>query len=279
MIDPPPRSERREHDTRAGRVTVALSGEGPLVLLVPAAGRAAADFEPVVPALARHFRVAAMDWPSHGASPPAPAPAAATAASLVPVLGDVLDALGGEPAVLIGHSVGGFAAARLAIDAPERARALVIVDALGFTRFGRLQRAFCAAKGVAAVTRATEGVIARVQTLRRNPHTARIFARVDEARRRGDYSALTAALWRSFPDPANDLRRDAAAIRCPTLICWGRLDPVIPVSGARTAARLIPGAELALFLTGHTPFAEDPAGFLRAVEGFLDRNVRARAVA
>jgi hypothetical protein len=43
------------------------------------------------------------------------------------------------------------------------------------------------------------------------------------------------------------------------------------VSGAKTAARVIEGAQLALFTTGHTPFAEDTAGFLRVLESFVRR--------
>ncbi len=258
-----------EIHTRAGRVAVTLRGDGPLLVLVPAAGRAGADFDPMLPALQRRFRVATLDWPSTGASPAATSPRDATAASLAGALGEVVAALGDEPAIVLGHSLGGFAATRLAIDAPARVRALVLVDALGFIPFGPVQRAFCVVKGRTAVTRAVEGYLARAQTLRRNPDTARVFARVDAALARPDYAELTAAVWRSFPDPANDLRRAAAAIRCPTLVCWGWLDPVVPVRGGRTAAKVIPGAQLALFATGHTPFVEAPRQFLRTLERFL----------
>jgi len=103
-----------------------------------------------------------------------------------------------------------------------------------------------------------------------------VFARVDGALTRPDYAEVTAAVWRSFPDPAYDLRQAAGAIRCPTLVCWGWLDLVIPVIGARTAARAIPGAEMALFRTGHTPFLEDTSRFLRSLDPFLKR-VAARA--
>lgn len=265
--------------TRIGQVAVTTQGAGPLLVLVPAAGRAAADFDPVVPALARRFRVAALDWPSTGAAPPAERPHEVTAAALALALGEVVAALGDEPAVVLGHSAGGFAAARLAIDQPARVRGLVLVDALGFVPFGRMTRAFCAVKGRPLVTRVVEGYLARAQTLRRNADTARVFARVDEARARAGYSELTAALWRSFPDPGNDLRRAARAIRCPTLVCWGVLDPVVPVLGARAAQRAIAGARVALFATGHTPFVEAPAGFLRKLEPFLDRVLAAPAPA
>ncbi|HEY5952315.1 MAG TPA: alpha/beta hydrolase [Kofleriaceae bacterium] len=264
--------------THLGRVAVTTQGSGPLVVLVPAAGRAAADFDPIMPALAQRYRVAALDWPGTGASPPADRPRDATAAAFASVLGDVIRALG-EPAVVVGHSVGGFAAARLAVDEPDRVLGLVLVDALGFLPFGRIQRAFCAVKGVPTVTRVVEGYLARAQTIRRNTHTANVFARVDAALAERSFVEITAALWRSFPHPESDLREAGKAIRCPTLVCWGWFDPVVPVLGAFTAARTIPGAQLSLFRTGHTPFVEDTDGFLRAVEPFLSRLVVDRAVA
>lgn len=267
-----------EVSTRLGRVAVTTQGTGPLLVLVPAAGRAAADFEPIVPALARSYRVAALDWPGTGASPAAERPRDATALTLASVLGEVIHALG-EPAVVLGHSVGGFAATRLAVDDPEHVCGLVLVDALGFIPFGRFQRAFCAVKGLPSVTRAVEGYLARAQTIRRNAHTANVFARVDAALAQPSFVEITAALWRSFPHPESDLREAARSIRCPTLVCWGWFDPVVPVIGAYTAARVIPGAQLALFRTGHTPFVEDTAGFLRVLEPFLERRVAERAVA
>lgn len=256
--------------TQLGRVAVTSQGAGPLLVLVPAAGRAAADFEPIASRLAQRYRVATLDWPGTGASPPAERPRDATASAFASVLRDVITALG-EPAIVLGHSVGGFAAARLAIDEPERVRGLVLVDALGFLPFGRLQRAFCAVKGVPTVTRAVEGYLARAQTIRRNAHTASVFARVDAALEQPAFVEITAALWRSFPHPESDLREAARTIRCPTLVCWGWLDPVVPVFGAFTAARTIAGAKLSLFRTGHTPFLEDTASFLRALAPFLDR--------
>lgn len=144
-----------EIPTQLGNVAVRTRGAGPLLVLVPAAGRAAADFDPIVPPLAERFRVASLDWPSTGASPTCTRPRDASAARFAMVLADVVRELG-EPAIVLGHSVGGFAAARLAIDHPELVHGLVLVDALGFVPFGRLARAFCALKGRPFVTRAVE---------------------------------------------------------------------------------------------------------------------------
>src|SRR5262245_47481830 len=94
--------------TRLGDVAVETTGHGPRVLLVPAAGRAADDFAPVIAALAPRFRVATIDWPSHGASPRAIDASRATALDAAAALREVADALG-ETAIVIGHSLGGFA--------------------------------------------------------------------------------------------------------------------------------------------------------------------------
>ena len=269
---------KREVSTSLGRVAVTIQGDGPLLVLAPAAGRAAADFDPIVPSLAQRFRVARFDWPGMGASPPADQPRTATAAVFASLLSTVVRELG-EPALVVGHSVGGYAGARLAIDEPERVTGLVLVDPLGFLPFNRFQRAFCAVKGVPTVTRTIEGYFARAHTIRRNAHTANVFARVDAAVAQASFVEITAALWRSFPHPESDLRQAARAIRCPTLVCWGWLDPVVPVIGAYNASRAIRGAEVALFRTGHTPFVEDTSAFLRRLDPFLARVRVRRAVA
>jgi pimeloyl-ACP methyl ester carboxylesterase len=81
--------------------------------------------------------------------------------------------------------------------------------------------------------------------------------------------AIDAAIWRSFTEPEHDLRTEAAAIRVPTLIVWGRHDPVLPLRDAEAARRALPRARSVVLDTGHVPFAEDPEGFLGAVLPFL----------
>src|SRR6202044_2644818 len=77
-------------------------------------------------------RVIALDWPGHGDSP-APAPSyAPAAAAFADALADVVAALDLPPAAFVGNSVGGFAAARLAITDPQRVSRLVLVNTGGF---------------------------------------------------------------------------------------------------------------------------------------------------
>jgi pimeloyl-ACP methyl ester carboxylesterase len=223
------------------------------LIMLPANGHDARDFEAVRGRLGGE----AWDWPLLGAAASASAWA------------DHVEARVCGPVVLVGHSVGGFAAARLAIRRPELVRGLVLVDSGGFVEIDLAARAFCALKGVPAVTGALEGRFARYHTKGRNEHARAMFERIDEKRRDTAYAESVAAVWRSFARPESSLRADAGRIRCPTLVVWGTRDPVIPVEVGRAIAASVPGARLVELDTGHAPFVEDPERFLDATLPFL----------
>jgi pimeloyl-ACP methyl ester carboxylesterase len=78
---------------------------------------------------------------------------------------------------------------------------------------------------------------------------------------------LTAIL---FDQSLQDYRNVLPTIDVPTLICWGRHDALLPVSGAPYMLEQIPGARLELFEdSGHCPFLEETERFNQAVEEFL----------
>jgi pimeloyl-ACP methyl ester carboxylesterase len=187
------------------------------------------------------------------------------------LLQEALDALALPAALLIGNSVGGYAAARLAIDRPERVRGLVLVSPGGFTPHNFISRLFCRIKGSEWVTAHSNRAFAALYLRRRTPVVRDMLERAAGEQRRADAVAVNAAVWRSFIEPEHDLRQRAATIQAPTLVVSGRLDPVIPAGkDGRIAAASIPGARQVVLETGHAPFAEDPQAFLAAVEPFLD---------
>lgn len=83
--------------------------------------------------------------------------------------------------------------------------------------------------------------------------------------------AAVSGLWRSFSSPEHDLREEAASIQAPTLVIWGKKDPVIPLKAGRTIATTIPGARLELLDTGHAPQVSDPDGFAAIFTPFAER--------
>jgi pimeloyl-ACP methyl ester carboxylesterase len=57
----------------------------------------------------------------------------------------------------------------------------------------------------------------------------------------------------------------------PSLIVWGRRDPIIPVSHAGNAHRGMPGSRLEVFDdAGHFPQLDDPLRFARTLTDFID---------
>lgn len=265
-------------ETRAGTVAYAERGEGPAVLLLHATLHDHHDYDAVAPVLAEQARVIAVDWPGHGESAPA-GPHPAGGPWFAGVLEDVIDGLGLTDVAVIGNSVGGYAASRLAIHRPEQVRAVVLVNAAGFTPVNPMTRAFCGFLGRPAVTaRLLPHLIPRYMRPR-SDLDRRIVERAVARARTPEGTAVAADLWRSFNDPAYDLRAQAGAHRAPTLMVWGMRDAVLGARAGREAKRRLPDAEFVGLATGHVPFSSDPEGFLAAVGPFLARHRSAPGLA
>ena len=108
------------------------AGTGPPLVLLHGAGDNALDWRWVLPALARTHHVYAPDLPG---SPESARPAADySPAFFERFVAGFLDALGIERAVMVGNSLGGLVALRLALSEPARIGTLVLVDAAGLGR-------------------------------------------------------------------------------------------------------------------------------------------------
>ncbi|MBO2442693.1 alpha/beta fold hydrolase [Actinomadura nitritigenes] len=255
--------------SRAGQVFYTEQGRGRPVVLLHAALHDHTDFDAVAePLAAAGHRVLAVDWPGHGRSEtPTRGPRSVAAPLLAGVLADLVAELDLERAVFVGNSVGGYAAARLALDHPDRVAGLVLVNAGGFVKVPRLA---ARALGVPAVNRA---VFPRLVPRYMKPDSDRLHAitrRVQDRARSRTGAAVSAALWRSIADPAYDLRADGPRLGVPVLLAWGARDIILPMSAARQTQAAIPDADLRTLQTGHVAFAADPDGFLGLVLPFLE---------
>jgi pimeloyl-ACP methyl ester carboxylesterase/glyoxylase-like metal-dependent hydrolase (beta-lactamase superfamily II) len=104
------------------------SNASPPVVLLPGGGATAAAWSAVAGQLSRQHRVIAVDpigqpGLSTGGDRPVRRPA-----DLVAWLDQVLDAVGADPAAVVGHSYGAWMALRYAMHAPSRVQRLVLVD-------------------------------------------------------------------------------------------------------------------------------------------------------
>ncbi len=150
---------------------------------------------------------------------------------------------------MVGHSMGGYVVADLAVRFPERVERLVLVD---------------------AVVRPYDDP--RRQPLRGVLDTARTLPvrywriLIGDALRAGPatlHTATRAVL-------AADLRPYLGRINAPTLVIWGERDNLVPLEYGKLLAEAIPNAHLAVIeRAGHNPMWDRPKDFTRLVIEFL----------
>jgi pimeloyl-ACP methyl ester carboxylesterase len=188
------------------------------------------------------------------------------------------DALDLGQVVTVGHSMGGFTAAELAIQYPQRVERLVLEAAAGISTndvkrdplvFGaRLVAALgsrAAAQSRLVATRPRLRWLA-LQTVVRHPSRLPadlVYELISHAGREGFLPALDAIV--SF-----DFRERLSQIECPTLIVWGADDVLVPRRDADEYERVIPNSRKVVFDdTGHSPMMERPPTFNDALVEFL----------
>jgi pimeloyl-ACP methyl ester carboxylesterase len=243
-------------------------GSGRPVVLLPSGAHVRRDYDELRERLPARLRTIALDWPGHGDSPAAAAPT--TAMFLADVAEAAVERLAPDGAIVLGNSVGGFAAARLAVRRPELVAGLVIVDGGGFARRGLQVRTFCALMSQPRFLRAVYPGFSALYMRARTDADRRARAASIATTRRDPGLRAVAQLWRSFASPEHDLRAHAGSIAAPTLVVWGRRDPVIPLRAGRRIAGAITGASLVVLDTGHVPYTSAPDAFADALVRFAD---------
>lgn len=259
-----------------GHVHYRKQGQGMPVLCLHANPGDSLDYAATTERLAEHYCVITLDWPGYGKSPMPSSPERITPNWLTDVLLNFMQALELEQAVLIGNSVGGYAASMLAIEHPERVAALVLVSPAGFTPHNVVTRFFCRFQGSQFAL--SPALLSRLYLRRDNPYTAAMQERARTLHTTADALRVYRALWRSFAEPHYDLRSQVARLTQPTLLFFGKFDPLVPaLTDGRIASRLLPHAQLQITDTGHAMFAEEPENFLNIVKPFLAQVVETLA--
>jgi len=119
-------------EVNGAKLAVMRRGQGTPVICLHAIGHGARDFETLAEFLSDSFEIIALDWPAQGWSQDDGR--APTAANYELTLEAALDALDLERVILLGNSIGGATALRLAANRPERVKALVLCNAGGLLK-------------------------------------------------------------------------------------------------------------------------------------------------
>ena len=192
-------------------------------------------------------------------------------------LAAVLDTVGVERAIVIGHSLGGTTALRFAHRHPERAAALCLIDPAAY-RDGAIRRRWLwnvpllaeCVLGLLSTEMVVEIALAQNFTdLDRVPdELRRLFLR--EARREGAIAALIAQQRQVIPDDADAWEAGHRTIRAPTLVLFGEQDAIVPFAQGCRLVRDVPGTKLVLLPDlAHAPQLERPDLVLRHLLPFL----------
>ena len=263
--------EERLYERRGAVIRTFEGGEGPPLLLVHGFGGAAWNFTELAPLL-HGRRLIIPDLPGHGASSPLPAP---TLAGFADVLAETLE----EPVDVLGHSLGGVVALRLAERHPLLVRSLVLAAAAGISSSTRLAELTIALTGIVQPGRIAGRRVARVarsRRLRRFVFGSFEVANPDLLTERAVHGFLrgptlhTDALGAGLALVADDPRKDLDRVRCPVLVLWGARDRQVPLEDGFEYARRL-GAPLRVIADcGHLLIGERPDVCARAVLEFTD---------
>ncbi|PKW26399.1 alpha/beta hydrolase family protein [Phycicoccus duodecadis] len=201
----------------------------PPVVLLPGTGLTARDWDHVAHDLAAHRTTHAVDLRGHGDSDRPGRYSTALMAADVAALLDVLD----EPAVdLVGHSLGGLVALRVAAERPGRVRRLVLED-VGM------------------------------------PHPR---APSPPSRPPGELAfdwAVVEQVRPEIDDPHPGWRELVPQVVAPTLVVGGGAASHVDQGHVRELVQALPDGRLAVIEAGHLVHATEPRRFVAAVRDFL----------
>jgi pimeloyl-ACP methyl ester carboxylesterase len=229
----------------SGTIYAEISGAGQPLILIHGLGGSTRCWARNVPALARSCRVHVIDLLGFGRSRGQRFVLREAAGLLV----RWMDQRGLGRASVVGHSMGGFIAACLTAQFPERVERLVLVAAAAMP-----------------VERPSPHHAWRL--VRGLPHLPLTLLPVlcTDALAAGPVT-LIKALRELL---STDIRLDLAGIDAPTLIIWGEHDATLPLAVGRQLHRHLPQAAfLVLSGAGHHPMWACPTAFNEAVMQFL----------
>jgi pimeloyl-ACP methyl ester carboxylesterase len=248
-------------------------GAGDPILLLHGFGGAASNWTLLAPELAERARVIVPDLPGHGGSSALAAPP-----ETLDPFADRVARLLAEPTLVVGHSLGGVVALRLAVRRPELVRGLVLAG--------------CA--GISSATRSAERALTLVSFVKPGKHVSRWrHAIARRARLRAlAFGSISVADPRALsPRSANgflagsglytdvhsagdalvrsDPRLDLERVRCPSFVLHGTRDAQVPLCDAFEYARRLRAPLRTVADCGHLLIGERPKAVLDAISDWI----------
>lgn len=176
---------------------------------------------------------------------------------------DLIEQLGLQDLDIVGHSLGGWIAAEMAVRNFSSIRSLTLIAPAGARVKGILSgdSFIWSPEELAANLFHDPELAANALAASRNPDLM-------EIQLKNGYAAARLGWQPRFHNP--ELQRWLHRIRVPVQLIWGEQDQVLPTEFARAWTDALPRARLAKIpLCGHLPHVERPAETLSVMRSFL----------
>jgi pimeloyl-ACP methyl ester carboxylesterase len=234
------------------------------IVLVHGLGDNALTWTMTMALLASGRDIYAVDLPGYGMSTLAPGHLYATISEMSEVLAAFIGQVVGRPALVVGNSMGGWIAVRLAASAPGLVREITLVNAGGAYLEGRPSwEPFRSVVGVADLSTTRQAIR---QVLGLAPALL-IYL--------GQYSIqerFQCQVVRAFVEAADErdflTADELRALPVPASIIWGLRDQFLPSGSLEFFMANLPGAPvLTINRCGHLPQRERPLAVARFIDG------------
>lgn len=254
-------------------VWIAANESRPTLVLLPGVGCDAHIFYSTIPHLVRHFNLLMYNNPgTAGCALPEDDLSVEGVARMV---ADEIERRGLDKVYVLGHSMGGFVAQRLAIMMPERIEKLVLIS----TSYGSSQTDDDMRRIAFDVWRDFQH---NRQTYREQPERIYDFMLSEAFRTKQAeaYQAFAQMMVNNSPPPETVLKHfvcgarfsafgELSVVRCPVLVVHGLDDRMISWKSGHKLARAFPQVRwLPVVGCGHLPFIEEPT-VLNRIADFL----------
>lgn len=245
-----------------------MKGQGDVLLLVAGLGTTACVWAPIQGQLAKHFQLITMDNRGIGRSVARRRPRDLThySADLI----ELLDHLQVERAHIVGLSLGGIIAQRLAVDHPNRIKRLVLISCSD--RFSPYLREMTQLIASTANLPSADQFNRTLSLLSSSPSAVdnNFNATSQHDKQPLDRRTRRAILEQLHCLGVSNPRDDERKIAAPTLVIAGQFDGLIPHCYARQMADAIPDSRFVLLDgVGHNPVNECPDHLCDLVMRFL----------
>ena len=271
-----------------GRITIAgialhylEQGQGEPLLLLHGYGANVANWRFLIPALAHHHRVIALDLKGFGASDK-PGDSDYGLHDQATLVDHFIDALGLCSPTLIGHSMGGGIALLTALrrqqrTANQRISRLVLIGSIAYPQrlppfigllrvplLGQLAMRLAPARPIARL------VLRFAYANPRRISDDSITAYAVPIDTPGGRHALLQTARQIVPSDIDELITRYPTLIQPTLILWGDRDRIVPLENGQRLFRALPDAQLERISNcGHIPQEEQPDETLAQLNRFL----------